>query len=115
LQPPFGIGGMAISGGSIDKEGAAGRTTAPTAISEENEAMNKQKGIIYLAYGSNLNLEQMAYRCPNAKALGGTKLNGYRLLFRGAVFQCCYGKLHPRMKQHLIGTKAIRTCTGRKW
>jgi gamma-glutamylcyclotransferase (GGCT)/AIG2-like uncharacterized protein YtfP len=84
LQPPFGIGGMAISGGSIDKEGAAGRTTAPTAISEENEAMNKQKGIIYLAYGSNLNLEQMAYRCPNAKALGGTKLNGYRLLFRGA-------------------------------
>lgn len=46
--------------------------------------MDKQKGKIYLAYGSNMNLEQMSYRCPGAKVLGGTKLNGYRLLFRGA-------------------------------
>ena len=43
--------------------------------------MNKK---IYLAYGSNLNLEQMAYRCPTAKVLGSAKLNGYQLLFRGA-------------------------------
>lgn len=45
--------------------------------------MNTDKGKIYAAYGSNLNLGQMAYRCPTAKVLGGTKLNGYRLLFRG--------------------------------
>ncbi len=45
--------------------------------------MKKQAGKIYLAYGSNLNLEQMAYRCPDAKVLGGTTLDGYRLLFRG--------------------------------
>jgi len=45
--------------------------------------MNKEKGKIYAAYGSNLNLEQMAYRCPTAKVLGGAKLAGYRLLFRG--------------------------------
>lgn len=38
---------------------------------------------VYLAYGSNLNLRQMAQRCPTAKVLGGAKLNGYRLLFRG--------------------------------
>jgi gamma-glutamylcyclotransferase (GGCT)/AIG2-like uncharacterized protein YtfP len=44
--------------------------------------MNKDKAI-YLAYGSNLNLKQMAGRCPTAKALGNTKLTGYRLLFRG--------------------------------
>jgi len=25
---------------------------------------------IYLAYGSNMNLEQMAVRCPNAKLMG---------------------------------------------
>lgn len=38
---------------------------------------------IYLAYGSNLNLKQMKYRCPSAKVLGTTTLDGYELLFRG--------------------------------
>lgn len=38
---------------------------------------------LYLAYGSNLNLEQMAQRCPGAKVLGATELKNYRLLFRG--------------------------------
>lgn len=41
----------------------------------------KQK--YYLAYGSNLNLEQMAQRCKNAKIAGTAELSGYRLLFRG--------------------------------
>ena len=39
---------------------------------------------LYLAYGSNLNLKQMANRCPTAKVVGNSKINGYRLLFRGA-------------------------------
>ena len=38
----------------------------------------------YLAYGSNLNLEQMAQRCPTAKPAGASELKGYGLLFRGA-------------------------------
>ena len=38
---------------------------------------------LYIAYGSNLNLEQMAHRCPTAKAVGKSKLIGYELLFRG--------------------------------
>jgi gamma-glutamylcyclotransferase (GGCT)/AIG2-like uncharacterized protein YtfP len=38
---------------------------------------------VYLAYGSNLNLEQMAQRCPDAAVIGTTTLQGYRLLFRG--------------------------------
>ena len=38
---------------------------------------------IYLAYGSNLNLEQMAYRCPDATVIGTTMLPDYRLVFRG--------------------------------
>ncbi len=37
----------------------------------------------YLAYGSNLNLEQMAHRCPTAKPVGVTILKNYQLLFRG--------------------------------
>lgn len=38
---------------------------------------------IYMAYGSNLNLMQMARRCPTAKRLGVAQLEGYDLKFRG--------------------------------
>ena len=38
---------------------------------------------IYIAYGSNMNMHQMLEeRCPTAKDLGISYLNGYRLLFR---------------------------------
>ena len=42
-----------------------------------------QKTTLYIAYGSNLNIRQMAYRCPTAQVLGKTELAGYGLLFRG--------------------------------
>ena len=35
----------------------------------------------YIAYGSNMNLEQMAIRCPGAKLIGTGLLHGYRLEF----------------------------------
>jgi len=38
---------------------------------------------IYVAYGSNLNLEQMAYRCPTARLVGAGTVKDYRMLFRG--------------------------------
>ena len=38
---------------------------------------------IYLAYGSNLNREQMEWRCPYARVLGPVEVPGYQLLFRG--------------------------------
>jgi gamma-glutamylcyclotransferase (GGCT)/AIG2-like uncharacterized protein YtfP len=42
----------------------------------------KYKGFkYYLAYGSNLNIEQMKKRCPTAIKLGGAMLNGYELIF----------------------------------
>ena len=37
----------------------------------------------YLAYGSNLNVEQMKYRCPGAVMIGKTYLEDYRITFRG--------------------------------
>lgn len=37
----------------------------------------------YIAYGSNLNLKQMAGRCPTAGVLGASVIKDYRLLFRG--------------------------------
>lgn len=40
-------------------------------------------GSLYVAYGSNLNLGQMARRCPTARAVKATYLHNYRLMFRG--------------------------------
>lgn len=37
----------------------------------------------YIAYGSNLNIEQMALRCPDAKPVGYTELQDFRLVFQG--------------------------------
>lgn len=37
----------------------------------------------YAAYGSNMDAEQMYFRCPGAKFLGVGKVKGMRLLFRG--------------------------------
>ena len=39
---------------------------------------------LYIAYGSNLNIKQMANRCPTAKVVGTSTLKDWRLLFRGA-------------------------------
>lgn len=39
---------------------------------------------LYLAYGSNLNLPQMAVRCPGAAVVGKSELKDYELLFRGS-------------------------------
>lgn len=39
----------------------------------------------YIAYGSNLSVEQMAYRCPDATIAGQAVLAGWELLFRGCA------------------------------
>lgn len=41
------------------------------------------KPTLYIAYGSNLNLPQMACRCPTAKLAGAGEIKDYELLFRG--------------------------------
>lgn len=38
----------------------------------------------YIAYGSNLNVEQMNYRCPEAQVLCTGVIKDYRLLFKGS-------------------------------
>lgn len=37
----------------------------------------------YIAYGSNLNVNQMLLRCPGAIQIGSTVIPDYRLTFRG--------------------------------
>ena len=57
--------------------------------------------LLYLAYGSNLNLGQMRYRCPDAKVIGTATLQDYKLLFRGhrhgavATVEPCKGEQVP--------------------
>lgn len=49
---------------------------------------------LYLAYGSNLNIRQMAQRCPTAKIVGITTLENYKLLFRGG-HACSVATVEP--------------------
>ena len=44
----------------------------------------------YLAYGSNLNLNQMAFRCPNARPIGIMNLKDYRLVYKGRADEFSY-------------------------
>jgi gamma-glutamylcyclotransferase (GGCT)/AIG2-like uncharacterized protein YtfP len=40
---------------------------------------------LYIAYGSNINLQQMAYRCPTAKPVHTGMLKGFELQFKGVA------------------------------
>ncbi len=42
--------------------------------------------MLYFAYGSNINLDQMARRCPNASVVAPVALENYQLLFRRGGF-----------------------------
>ena len=41
---------------------------------------------LYIAYGSNLNLRQMAMRCPTAQLVGTGEVRDYELQFKGAPY-----------------------------
>ena len=57
---------------------AANRGTTPP-FGKENTMKR-----YYLAYGSNLNIRQMALRCPTAKPVGTAVIKDYELLFKGS-------------------------------
>lgn len=42
--------------------------------------------ILYIAYGSNLNLSQMKQRCPTARVIGASEIKDYELVFRGSRY-----------------------------
>lgn len=46
----------------------------------------RKKKMKYIAYGSNMSVEQMAHRCPGATIVGTGKIEGYNLLFRGRPY-----------------------------
>lgn len=51
-------------------------------------------GKLYVAYGSNLNLKQMAYRCPTATLVGTGVIENYELQFKGMP-SCSYATIAP--------------------
>ena len=57
-------------------------------------------GTLYFAYGSNINLNQMAVRCPDAKVVEPAVLENYELLFRGHGSSfVCYGNLRRNVSK----------------
>lgn len=57
------------------------------------ETMNKK---YYIAYGSNLSVEQMAHRCPDAKVAGMAAIKDWKLVFRThATIEPAKGRVVP--------------------
>ena len=54
----------------------------------------------YLAYGSNLNIAQMQFRCPDAVIVGTAVIPGYELLFKGSLTGA-YLTIEPRQGAHV--------------
>ena len=50
--------------------------------------------ILYIAYGSNLNLSQMEQRCPTARVIGALEIKDYELVFRGSRYSAV-GTIEP--------------------
>lgn len=50
----------------------------------EDVTMRTSEERLYIAYGSNLNLEQMKRRCPTAEVIGKAVLSNWQLWFRGS-------------------------------
>ena len=55
----------------------------------------------YIAYGSNLNVTQMRFRCPSARIIGISEIPDYQLLFKGSktgsylTIEPCKGAVVP--------------------
>lgn len=54
-------------------------------IAEQEKSRGARSGrsgtLLYFAYGSNMNVNQMNFRCPDAEILETVRLEGYRLAF----------------------------------
>ena len=58
---------------------------SPIAIDDYVTEGKMKKKQLYIAYGSNINLEQMAYRCPHSKVMGTSEIKDHELEFRGVA------------------------------
>lgn len=56
----------------------------------------------YFAYGSNMNLDQMARRCPDAEIIRNVRLDGYELAFCGSE-NCGFLTILPKPGSQVEG------------
>ena len=61
------------------------------------------KRIQYFAYGSNMNRNQMAFRCPEAEVLETVRLEGYRLDFCTNGGGCGVATIQPEEDSCVFG------------
>ena len=54
-------------------------------MKKKNDTCIPAKPMLYVAYGSNINLPQMAFRCPHSKVVGTAMVKGWELEFRGVA------------------------------
>ncbi len=65
-------------------EGKIGGKSPIGLYAKSVKGFDKMTKRYYIAYGSNLNIEQMKWRCPSAKIIGTSEIKNYQLLFRGS-------------------------------
>ena len=66
----------------------------------EGETKMKNMKKYYLAYGSNLNIAQMQFRCPDAVVVGTAVIPDYELLFKGSLTGA-YLTIEPKQGSHV--------------
>ena len=54
-------------------------------MKKKSEYKLPTKPMLYIAYGSNINLPQMSFRCPHSKVVGTAVVKGWELEFRGVA------------------------------
>lgn len=60
------------------------------------------KNLLYFAYGSNMNLDQMAFRSPDAEVVGVVRLDDHRLTFCGSGY-AGVATILPQSGSHVDG------------
>lgn len=70
---------------------------------EESEGTGLTTGRLYFAYGSNMNLDQMEYRCPSAFVVENVRLEDYRLAFCGRNPDRGVATILPEKGSHVDG------------
>ncbi|MCM1328126.1 MAG: gamma-glutamylcyclotransferase [Ruminococcus sp.] len=62
--------------------------------------------MLYCAYGSNMNIEQMSWRCPNAEVVGTGVIPKYQLMFRGSP-NSAVATIQPDRTSHRDENKGV--------
>lgn len=74
--------------------------------------VRKIEGKYYFAYGSNMNIEQMAFRCRAAEVVENVHVEGYRLAFCGRPSGNGVATILPEEGNHVDGVlwKITKEC-----